>query len=353
MALATRCPRCDATFRVVSDQLKLRGGLVRCGSCRHVFDAIGSLSYVEESALQAADAHPADDTSRLPKTGQPAEPATPAVARPLAPPPLRVAATADSVTRDPLAVPTLVIPEAQELGKVRAGSAEAAGEGKAEAVERRRRSRQESDDAAAPGDSTPAAAADLDIDTGAPVDPAPDSAAADAEPAFLHQHPKPRGRSLAYGIGALVLAVILTAQAALLMRTEILMRWPELRPQFVEACRHVGCEVAWPARADLLAVVGSELQQLPGTELFELSAVLRNRAAFRIALPAVELTLTDPANRTLARKVFSAAETLAAAGEPATRLDEGIEAGADHVVRITFEARGVSAASFVVYPFYP
>ena len=351
MALATRCPRCDATFRVVSDQLKLRGGLVRCGSCRHVFDAIGSLSYVEESALQAAESNSSDVTARPQQTGQTREAPPPAAAEPLAPPPVRVGPAAAAGARDPLAVPTLVIPEAQELGKVRAGSAASAGE--AEAVERRRLPRQEGNSAASPPDSTPAVAEGLDIETGNPVDPAPDGAAAEPEPAFLHQRGQSRGRSLAYGIGALVLAVILTAQAALLMRTEILMRWPELRPQFVEACRHYGCEVAWPARADLLAVVGSELQQLPGTELFELSAVLRNRAAFRVALPAVELTLTDTANRTLARKVFSAAETLAAAGEPATRLDEGIDAGADHVVRITFEARGVSAASFVVYPFYP
>jgi predicted Zn finger-like uncharacterized protein len=351
MALATRCPRCDATFRVVSDQLKLRGGLVRCGSCRHVFDAIGSLSYVEESALQAADPNPADDKVRPQPAVRSAEASPPAAAEPLAPLPARVAPAAAAGAGDPLAVPTLVIPEAQELGKPRAGNPAAAVE--AEAVARHRPPRQQGSNTAASADSTSAAVEDIDIDTGAPIDPAPDGVAAEPEPAFLHQHGQTRGRSLAYGIGALVLAVILTAQAALLMRTEILMRWPELRPQFVEACRHVGCEVTWPARADLLAVVGSELQQLPGTELFELSAVLRNRASFRIALPAVELTLTDPANRTLARKVFTAAEAVAAAGEPATRLDEGIDAGADHVVRITFEARGVSAASFVVYPFYP
>ena len=38
MALATQCPHCLTIFRVVSDQLKLRGGLVRCGSCRQVFN---------------------------------------------------------------------------------------------------------------------------------------------------------------------------------------------------------------------------------------------------------------------------------------------------------------------------
>ncbi len=51
MALATKCPQCGALFRVVADQLKLRGGLVRCGQCRAVFDAIGSLTYVDDTAL--------------------------------------------------------------------------------------------------------------------------------------------------------------------------------------------------------------------------------------------------------------------------------------------------------------
>ncbi|WP_316668617.1 DUF3426 domain-containing protein [Ralstonia psammae] len=36
--LAARCPNCQTAFRVVADQLRLRGGLVRCGRCNHVFD---------------------------------------------------------------------------------------------------------------------------------------------------------------------------------------------------------------------------------------------------------------------------------------------------------------------------
>lgn len=38
MALATQCPFCQTTFRVAQDQLKLRGGLVRCGACKEVFN---------------------------------------------------------------------------------------------------------------------------------------------------------------------------------------------------------------------------------------------------------------------------------------------------------------------------
>ena len=48
MMLATRCPYCHTTFRVVQDQLKLCNGIVRCGSCRQVFNGI--------EQLQSADA---------------------------------------------------------------------------------------------------------------------------------------------------------------------------------------------------------------------------------------------------------------------------------------------------------
>jgi len=43
MALATRCPHCDTIFRVAQDQLKLRAGLVRCGSCKQIFNGMEHL----------------------------------------------------------------------------------------------------------------------------------------------------------------------------------------------------------------------------------------------------------------------------------------------------------------------
>ena len=37
------CPYCDAIFRLTSDKLKQRAGMVRCGACREVFDAYAHL----------------------------------------------------------------------------------------------------------------------------------------------------------------------------------------------------------------------------------------------------------------------------------------------------------------------
>lgn len=52
MALATQCPFCQTRFRVASDQLKLRGGIVRCGACQRIFD--GSAHLIDLDAPKPA-----------------------------------------------------------------------------------------------------------------------------------------------------------------------------------------------------------------------------------------------------------------------------------------------------------
>jgi predicted Zn finger-like uncharacterized protein len=60
MALATQCPHCGKRFRVAADQLKLRGGIVRCGACHEIFDGNATLIDLDAlAAKQAASAQPA------------------------------------------------------------------------------------------------------------------------------------------------------------------------------------------------------------------------------------------------------------------------------------------------------
>lgn len=58
MALATRCPHCGTAFRVAADQLKLRGGIVRCGACKEVFNGNATLIDLN-AAPEAAPGEPA------------------------------------------------------------------------------------------------------------------------------------------------------------------------------------------------------------------------------------------------------------------------------------------------------
>jgi predicted Zn finger-like uncharacterized protein len=377
MALATRCPNCHALFRVVADQLKLRGGLVRCGACRHVFDAIGSLTYVDDPAPPATASTPSPARHEPPLTlrisperlaqsrpvareDRPAQPvdaqhpparALPADARP----PKAVGRSDGSKTLiekeiAESSVPTLLAPGADASGTAtnlaepaRPDSSSANRDEPDERVHaqaRLRRARQRT-----PEPDT-GLASDTDVEAGA-VD-------ADDEPDFLRgQQRQPRkGFSLVFGGGSVLLALLLLAQLAVVFRTELATRWPSLRPSLVQLCEAFGCTVGWPARAELLAIVGTELQAIPGTDVLELTAVVRNRAHFKVALPAIEVTLTDVQNRALARKVFAPVDYLASAGEPSSRIDEGLAAGSDYTIRIAFEARGLAAAGFVVYPFY-
>ena len=178
--------------------------------------------------------------------------------------------------------------------------------------------------------------------------------AAEEEPEFIRSNRSRarRGFSIIFGGGSLLLAALIAVQLAVIFRAELLARAPQARNALVQLCAVFGCTVGWPTQVDQLAVIGSELQTIPGTDVLELTAVIRNRAGFRQALPAVEVTLTDALNRPIARKVFTPADYLAAAGEPSSRIEDGLGSGSDYTIRFFFEARGVQAAGFLVYPFF-
>ena len=80
MALATQCPHCGTMFRVAADQLKLRGGIVRCGACTEIFD--GNAALVD---LASAAPRPSPRRRRASDTGAAATPAPAAAPQPQAP----------------------------------------------------------------------------------------------------------------------------------------------------------------------------------------------------------------------------------------------------------------------------
>lgn len=71
MALATKCPHCQTTFRVAHDQLKLRAGLVRCGHCKEIFNGIEHLLPPEKPGAKAEAA----PSSASPVSAPPVPPA--------------------------------------------------------------------------------------------------------------------------------------------------------------------------------------------------------------------------------------------------------------------------------------
>ena len=392
MALATKCPQCGALFRVVADQLKLRGGLVRCGQCRAVFDAIGSLTYVDDAALaqtrtitaltQPLPKSAASGTARSSRT-EPAASPVPAPTR--RGPRTRPAPTNTGPSRHtlgpattlriaPTAPATLANASLRRSAPLPAASTDRNEAGaKRDARAKRERAFQEQAEAVlgvptliAPGGRERVDAssivdgievielAALPRETEAHPAPATRVPVVEEEPEFIrsNQPRTRRGFSIIFGGGSLLLAALIAMQLAVIYRADLLARAPQARNALLQLCAVFGCTVGWPTQVDQLAVIGSELQTIPGTDVLELTAVIRNRAGFRQALPAVEVTRTDSLNRPIARKVFTPADYLAAAGEPSSRIEDGLGSGSDYTIRLFFEARGVHAAGFLVYPFF-
>jgi Protein of unknown function (DUF3426) len=76
--------------------------------------------------------------------------------------------------------------------------------------------------------------------------------------------------------------------------------------------------------------------------------VLRNRAGFAQALPALELTLTDGAERPLARRVLYAKDYLGARAGGETTLPPGGESA----FRLHIDAQALNATGYRLFVFY-
>jgi Protein of unknown function (DUF3426) len=177
-------------------------------------------------------------------------------------------------------------------------------------------------------------------------------AAEEALPEFLEEE-LPRARFTAlWALGALLAFAALLAQLALYYRTELATLVPQTRPHLAEACRLLGCELRLPRRPDLLSLESSDLQADTRREgLIVLNAVIRNRAPFAQEHPALELTLTDAADKPVVRRVLQPADYLSAPAR--ATLAQGIAAGGESVLRVHFDTRGVGATGYRVYLFYP
>jgi predicted Zn finger-like uncharacterized protein len=171
-------------------------------------------------------------------------------------------------------------------------------------------------------------------------------------PEFLEDEP-PRSRyGVAWGLGALIAAAALAGQLGYHYRTELATLAPQLQPLLAEGCRFLDCELRLPRRPDLLSIESSDLQSDARREsLIVLNAVIRNRAPFAQELPALELTLTDAADRPLVRRVLRPADY--SQGLAAALQGPGLAPGAEAVLRLHFDSGGVRATGYRLYLFYP
>jgi predicted Zn finger-like uncharacterized protein len=169
-------------------------------------------------------------------------------------------------------------------------------------------------------------------------------------PTFMTDAEPTRRLTLLWSLLAVLAVLALAAQAAYRFRAELAAQFPVTREFLAGACRTIGCQVYLPRRAADMNIESSDLQADARQEgVIVLNALLKNRAAIAQEFPALELTLTDEADRPLLRRVLTPRDYLDA-GRP---LQQGIAAGDEVPIRLFLDPGRVRATGYKLRHFYP
>jgi hypothetical protein len=129
-----------------------------------------------------------------------------------------------------------------------------------------------------------------------------------AEPEFIQQARRraywqtPGMRALLTG-AVFVLASLLIAQWALFERNRLVAWKPGLQPTFQALCGALGCTLAPVQRIDAIVIDSTALVRRLGN-FYSFDLVLKNTAPISVAMPALELSLTDAGDNVISRRVF-------------------------------------------------
>ena len=339
MSLITRCPACGTQFRVVPDQLKISDGWVRCGQCSHVFDAQAFLGGAPSAEAVA----------------EPAEaPQVPAAPAPV-PEPVPEPATADTTVDDePAYQPPPLHPVAE-------------------------------------GEDTPVAepAPEPDLQWTTPLEPAvtpvpvpepepepepeprleaaPEAALAPPEP-MPEPDPEPALESVSFVrqarrralwqrpvvrvglvLASLLLGLLLAAQVAVSERDVLAQQRPALRPVLRALCQPLGCTVGPPRHIEALVIDNSNFSRLR-PDAYKLAVTIANQSPLAVAMPALELTLTDSQDQPILRRVIDSAELGRGA---ASVIGANAEWSATLTVAVTPNATTARIVGYRLLAFYP
>ena len=314
MSLITSCPSCGTMFRVVPDQLKISEGWVRCGHCSEVFDATAHLSdesvLVEPELAQQAT-RPADLPTRpAPMETRPAEVQTrpaaletrpadlpPRAVEPPAravPPPARAASTSsESIdpsdffgedSHSPLEPSPLDAPFVFRPSEVTVGLRDS--------------------QLPVPGSESQMLPEDFEHHPDAEQDVPDVSFVRQGRRRAFWRRP---GVRIALAFSSLALALLLLLQLAYQDRDRLALTQPSLRPVLEALCDLMRCRIVAPRQIEAVTIESSGFNRVRN-DTYRLAFTLRNTAAVQVAVPAMELTITDSQDQAIARRVLTPAE---------------------------------------------
>lgn len=146
--------------------------------------------------------------------------------------------------------------------------------------------------------------------------------------------------------GALVLG--LAAQIVLHERDRIASHQPGLKAALQAMCAPLHCAVAPLRQIESIVIDSATLGKMTG-DTYRLNFVIKNTAAIALALPALELTLTDTLDQPIVRRVFLPAQ-LGATGDT---LAGGAEWPGSLAMTVKAAATSEGVIGYRVLVFYP
>jgi predicted Zn finger-like uncharacterized protein len=356
MALATRCPACSTVFRISTAQAAAKGGMVRCGQCRNVFNSLDALVRVED--LEVIEEVLVDSSSEQSTAIDAPHPAFDEADDVL---PYTEAAVAATDVEAPLETDELV---AHSL--VAADPQVPAKEFAEQAV---------ISEWWLPDPSTehgPSTSADLA--TG-PLGDARDATTSDSSlrrldqrrehqveggtnPVFMRpEAPVTRGhRATRWVLSGLsfVAALLLLAQVAYLWRDELAARWSPSRPWLSAACAALRCTINHPVHAESVTIESASVQTTgPNSNLYVLTALLRNHDTVDVRYPHLELVLTDLQDQPVLRRELRPEDYLAESRDAGRSAASGFAAESELPLHLTFELNNLRFAGYRLNQFYP
>ena len=370
-------------FKVVTDQLKVSQGWVRCGRCAEVFDAARyllpratSVSPIPQPTLVSHE-NPGVLLAAKPET-ETAE-ATPDEVSDTAWP------RAQSVTDRTKHL--LEMPRQEGEGEGQDGTADFDPAGWKEALQKRQQDEEgfahSATSSLTPGNTSaikapPVAVSAANALTGNPplLDEPPrrpdlvrkatpdeadyeDSSAADSPTAndvsFVREAQrkafwkKPWVRCL-LGVVSVVLLLALALQGVLQQRDSLAALEPRLEPFLRTLCGQLGCEIRPPRQDDALVIDSSTFTQI-APDTYRLGFVLKNTSVMPVEMPYLEVSLTDSQDQALVRRVLlpsqfgASSRVLAARSEVAGVVNMKISADASSAAASSTPFGAASGAS--------
>jgi predicted Zn finger-like uncharacterized protein len=320
MSLITRCPACGTMFKVVADQLRISEGWVRCGHCSEIFDAAADLR--DESELELPDVmrespplpHPNVDSSLPDESVSSGYPSV-----------------HSEVGEEVVAGQPDAIEIEEQVEVMHAHPLD-------EPFALRRADTTDVEQAGPHGFSRPA-----------PLEPEPEL----HDLSFVRQarrrefYGQPGVRVLLVLV-AMLLAAMLAAQVVWQDRDRFAASYPELRPILARMCDASGCRIGPPRHIEAVAIETSSFNKLRG-DTYRLNVTLKNLAAMPVAMPAVELTLTDAQDQPVVRRVLQSGELAPGVASLPARSDWSTSLA----IAVNANAAGGRVAGYRVLAFYP